>query len=128
MTKVVGFGGVFFKAQDTEALRAWYSAHLGVEFDEWGSVSFRFEERSAAGRDVYMVFSPFKADTNYFAPSQSPFMFNFRVDGLDKMLEKLADEGVEILPDRADEEGCGRFGWIMDPEGNKIELWEPPLK
>ncbi|WP_339863915.1 VOC family protein [Paremcibacter congregatus] len=127
MTKVVGFGGVFFKAQDPEALRAWYTTHLGLEFDTWGSVSFRFPEASPAGRDVYAVWSPFKADTEYFSPSKGSFMFNFRVDDLDGMLDKLIAEGVEVLPDRVDEDGCGRFGWAVDLEGNKIEFWQPPL-
>ena len=126
--KVTGFGGIFFKSKDTAALRAWYEKHLGLTFDQWGSISFRFEETSPAGRDAYMVFSPFKADTDYFAPSTSPFMFNFRVDDLDQMLDKLAADGVEVMPDRSDEKGCGRFGWIMDLDGNKVELWEPPVK
>jgi len=128
VTKVVGFGGIFFKAKDPAALRAWYAKHLGLEFDPWGSISFRFEATSPAGRDVYAVFSPFKDDTEYFAPSSAPFMFNFRVDDLDAILAELRRDGVEVLPDLADEEGCGRFGWIIDIEGNKIELWEPPVK
>ena len=128
MTRVVGLGGVFFKAENTEKLRAWYEKHLGLKFDQWGSISFQSEESSPAGREAYTVFSPFKAETKYFNPSKSTFMFNFRVDDLDAMLDKLAAEGVEIMPDREDEEGIGRFGWIMDLEGNKIELWEPPMK
>ncbi len=128
MTRVVGFGGIFFKSPDTEKLISWYKKHPGIEFDEWGGVSFRSGEVSPAGRDVYVVFSPFKDDTEYFSPSKTPFMFNFRVDDLDDLMEKLEQEGVDILPDRADEEGCGRFAWVIDPDGNKIELWEPPMK
>lgn len=128
MTKVTGLGGVFFKSKDPDALRAWYEKHLGLKFDDWGSISFRFEETSPGGRDVCAVWGPFPQDTKYFDPSPSPFMFNFRVDDLEAMLDKLIAEGVEVLPEREADEVCGRFAWILDGEGHKVELWEPPLK
>ncbi len=128
MTKVIGIGGFFFKSKNPDALRAWYEKHLGLEFDDWGSVSFRFEETSPAGRDVYAVWGPFQADTRYFDPSPSSFMFNFRVDDLDAMLEKLEGDGVTVLPELEEDESCGRFAWVLDCDSNKIELWEPPLK
>lgn len=124
--RVTGIGGVFFKAHHRKHLLAWYARHLGLPVEnEWGGCVF---DRRVAGRPRrtnYTVWSAFDADTDYFGPSRKPFMINFRVPNLDRLLGELAKEGVWIDPKREDSE-FGRFAWIMDCEGNRIELWEPP--
>jgi predicted enzyme related to lactoylglutathione lyase len=123
MPKVLGVGGVFFKSQDPAATSEWYGRVLGLEFHEWGGVVF--DPSVAAGHaGAGTVFSPFKADTTYFEPSDREFMINLMVDDLDGMLARCAQHGVvpvKTFPDEAN----GRFAHIMDPEGRKIELWEP---
>ncbi len=122
MSKVIGLGGLFFRSADPAACREWYGRVLGMPFDEWGMVFT--PDAAAAHPGAATVFSPFAADTDYFAPSDKEFMFNLMVDDLDGMLARCAEQGVEpvkIMPD----EGMGRFAHIMDPEGRKIELWEP---
>lgn len=123
MKKVVGIGGVFFRCEDPAAMREWYRDKLGLPADENGAV-FRWR-RHDNDRPGYTVWSPFDDDTDYFDPSDSDFMFNFIVDDLDGMLEQLRAAGVEVVGDVQEFE-YGRFGWILDPDGNKIELWEPP--
>jgi predicted enzyme related to lactoylglutathione lyase len=123
MAKVLGIGGLFFKSADGDALRAWYGRVLGLEFADWGGVVFT-PDAAAAHPGSGSVFSPFKADTDHFAPSDKEFMFNLMVDDLAAMLARCKAEGVEpvkVFPDEAN----GRFAHIMDPEGRKIELWEP---
>jgi predicted enzyme related to lactoylglutathione lyase len=123
---VLGIGGIFFKAQDPEKLAAWYKEHLGLEVEEFGGVIFREPKSSdASARQSYLTWSPFPADTDYFAPSTKPFMINFRVADLDQLLAKLRAEGVTV-DEKADKSEFGYFGWAMDCEGNRIELWEPP--
>jgi len=128
MKHVLGIGGIFFKANDPEKLAAWYQEHLGLDVEEYGGVTFREEAGggSAPKRQSYATWAPFAADTEYFAPSEKPFMINFRVADLDTLLSKLRAEGVTV-DDRAEKSEFGYFGWAMDPEGNRIELWEPPL-
>ncbi len=123
MAKVTGLGGVFFKAKDPKELGEWYQAHLGLE-PEQGPVFFRWRERTtdAPGTTVWALF---KKESDYFGSRDASFMLNYRVDNLDAILEKLAGEGVTIDPKREDGQ-YGRFAWITDPEGNRIELWEPP--
>lgn len=117
MAKVLGLGGVFFKAEDPAAVRDWYKRVLGFETHDWGGAIFKHPK-------VGMVnWSPFPADTKYFAPSDAPFMINFIVDDMDGVLAKAAAEGVE--PTGRQDEEYGRFAWLMDPAGVKIELWEP---
>ncbi|HZP65228.1 MAG TPA: VOC family protein [Rudaea sp.] len=123
MAGVIGFGGVFFKARDPEALGAWYAKHLKIQLAGFGGA--KFLEDSA--RPGCIVWTPFKETTNYFAPSDKPFMINFRVDDLHALLAELRGAGVQVDA-RVDESDFGRFGWIMDPEGNRVELWEPPAK
>jgi len=118
MARVLGIGGIFFKAQDGQAVGEWYRRVLGVETSEWGGAMFRHPERG------YQVWSPFKVDTQYFEPSMAPFMVNLIVDDLDGVLQKAAAEGVEPVG-RDDSDANGRFAWLMDPAGVKIELWEP---
>lgn len=123
MKRVTGLGGVFFKCQDPEKTKKWYEKHLGIESDQYGT---KFEWRSSDNppKKCYTVWSPFSDKTQYFSPSEKPYMFNYRVENLEKLLEVLKDEGVEIVGEIEKYE-YGKFGWIMDPEGNKIELWEP---
>lgn len=124
MAKVTGVGGIFFKARDLDSLRNWYQDYLGVPFDKEGGWSFFWRELNQPQHVGRTVWGPFPAETTYFDPSQSRFMFNFRVDDLDELLEQLRRAGVPV-EERIEEYEYGRFGWIMDPEGNKIELWEP---
>lgn len=127
MARVIGIGGVFFKARDGAALREWYTRVLGMELFDWGGTFFT-PEAAAKTPGAGTVWSPFGADTDYFAPSTKEFMFNFMVDNLDAMLARCKQHGVEPVKTFPDEAN-GRFAHIMDPEGNKIELWEPkPMK
>jgi predicted enzyme related to lactoylglutathione lyase len=129
MKYVQGIGGIFFKAKDPEKLGAWYREHLGLEVEEYGGVTFREEAQPDGGspaRQAYTVWSPFASDTDYFGPGSQSFMINFRVSDLDGLLAKLRAEGVTV-DDRAEKSDFGYFGWATDPEGNRIELWEPPL-
>lgn len=125
MKRVTGIGGIFFKSEDPGKLRAWYGKHLGFNITEWGSTFQWIEpDKSDANQTARTEWSPFANDTNYFAPSEKPFMFNYRVENLTELLKILHDEGVTIVGEM-EEFPYGKFAWIMDPEGNKIELWEP---
>lgn len=119
---VLGIGGLFFKSKDPAALLQWYKDVIGLELQSWGGVVIR-PEAMAAHPGAATVFSPFKQDTTYFAPSTKDFMINFAVDDLDAILASCAKHGVEakILP----EEPNGKFAHISDPEGTRIELWQP---
>jgi predicted enzyme related to lactoylglutathione lyase len=118
VAQVLGIGGVFFKAEDPKAVSAWYARVLGFAASEWGGVVFT---PPAGGQQVW---SPFKADTDYMAPSDAPFMVNLVVDDIDGVLARAAAEGVEPVG-RNDDDPNGRFAWLMDPAGVKIELWQP---
>jgi len=118
MAKAVGFGGVFLKARDPKALGQWYAEHLGIPSQDGGSLAFEGPE--SAGMTV---FAHFPADTKYFGEGTQQVMINFRVDDLDGLLKKLEAAGVRIDPKRDDHE-YGKFAWIWDPEGNRVELWE----
>jgi predicted enzyme related to lactoylglutathione lyase len=120
MARAVGFGGVFLKARDPETLSAWYAKHLGIP--EQGGGSLAFDGPESLGMTV---FSHFPADTGYFGKGPQQAMINFRVDHLDQLLAQLAGEGIPVDPKREDHP-YGRFAWIEDPEGNRVELWEPP--
>jgi glyoxylase I family protein len=117
--RVQGIGGVFFRARDPQSLARWYEQHLGIPIEEWGGSAMRAE----AG-DV-TVWSPFRDDTEYFGPGGQQLMVNYRVSDLDAMLEQLRAAGVRVDDNRHEDEN-GRFGWAVDPEGNRIELWQPP--
>jgi predicted enzyme related to lactoylglutathione lyase len=123
--RVTGIGGIFFKAQDHESLKAWYGKHLGFDIKPWGA-AFEWVDPSREDGRGQTVWSIFKADSDYFKPSEKPCMFNYRVADLHALLALLREEGVQVLG-QIEESEYGKFGWIMDPEGNKIELWEPPL-
>lgn len=120
MKRVIGIGGIFFKANDPQMLAAWYEKHLGIQFGGKTYTDFQFRERE----NGWTAFSFFAADTQYFDPSAKEFMFNLRVENLDDLLIALRNEGVRVFDEREDGE-YGKFGWILDPENNKIELWEP---
>jgi predicted enzyme related to lactoylglutathione lyase len=123
MAKILGLGGLFFKSADGEKLRDWYGNVLGIAFESWGGTVF-LPQDAAAHPGAGTVFSPFAADSDYFAPSDKEFMFNLMVDDLDGILARCAEHGVEpILTMRG--EANGDFAHIMDPEGRKIELWQP---
>jgi len=116
---VLGIGGVFFKARDPIALAAWYREHLGVPAAD-GATYAPFVEQAGT-----TVWATFPADTHYFAPSTAPFMLNYRVSDLDAMLTQLRAAGVTV-EDKVEQSEFGRFGWAIDPEGNRFELWQPP--
>jgi predicted enzyme related to lactoylglutathione lyase len=125
MEKVTGIGGVFFKSKDPKATQAWYAERLGVPVHAGGVMMFEWEDPQHPKREGQTVLAPFADDTKYFSPSTSPYMINFRVRDLDAMLTQLRAAGVTV-DDKVEESEFGRFGWIMDPDGNRIELWQPP--
>lgn len=125
MKRVIGIGGVFFKSKDPVALRAWYQQHLGIDSEKWGAMfQWNTDEIRTQGKDFATAWNPFPEDTAYYTPSAKPFMINYIVADLKALVEALQTEGVEFVGDVQDDE-YGKFAWIMDPEGNKIELWEP---
>ena len=117
MARVTGLGGIFYKVADTAATQAWYQENLGVG-GEYGAM-FPFKKDDPEG---FTLLSPFKADSDYFAPNEQPFMINLRVDDLDGMIAELEPKGIAILG-RQDED-YGRFAWILDPDGVKVELYQ----
>ena len=119
--RVTGIGGFFFKSKDPEKIKTWYNKHLGLNTDEYGA-SFKWKDEE--GKKCSTQWSPFKETTTYFQPSKKQFMMNFRVENLVELLAALKEEGVAIVGE-IEEYEYGKFGWILDPEGNKIELWEP---
>ncbi len=124
MARVTGIGGVFFKSTgDNKALAAWYAKHLGMTPEVWGGVVLRWPDDKAGDKGA-TVWHVAERDTKWFAPSGASFMINYRVDDLDGLLANLRAAGIEILkgPDADDN---GKFAWIVDPDGNKVELWEP---
>lgn len=124
MAKVTGIGGVFFKSKgDPAALAAWYQKHLGLPLEPWGGAILRWPDDRAGDQGV-TVWTVAKSDTTWFAPSDAPFMINYRVDDMDGLLANLRSAGVEILKGPESVEN-GKFAWIVDPDGNKVELWEP---
>lgn len=120
MKRVIGIGGVFIKADNPKALAEWYEKHLGIEFGGKVYSDFQFREKEKG----WTAFSFFDAQTKYFEPSAKQFMLNFRVENLDELLKALREEGVHVF-DETEDGDYGKFGWILDPEGNKIELWQP---
>jgi predicted enzyme related to lactoylglutathione lyase len=120
MERVTGIGGVFFKARDPRALAAWYRQHLGIPID--ANQTYGMLASAAAGEPT--VWSAFPETTQYFEPSSAPFMINYRVRDLDAMLNQLRAAGVTV-DDKVEDYDYGRFGWAIDPEGNRFELWEP---
>lgn len=126
MAKITGIGGVFFKSRgDSAALAAWYQKHLGMQLESFGGAILRWPDDKAEDQGL-TVWHIAEKESQWFSPSDSPFMINYRVDNLDEMLAQLRAGEVEVIggPELVEN---GKFAWIMDPEGNKIELWEPML-
>lgn len=124
MKRVTGIGGIFFHAKDPVTLRAWYQRHLGIDVLPWGGAAFTWtgdDGKPAGGTTIWSVSA---ADDSHFAPGTA-FMINYRVDDLAALLQALRDEGCQVL-DKLDDSEYGKFGWVIDPEGNKVELWQPP--
>ena len=125
MAKVIGLGGLFFLCKDVDATRAWYTRVLGVEIDEYGGASFSQADAAAQfPKGARTIWAPFKAESDYFKPSDSDFMMNLMVDDLDAMIEQIKAEGVDLEGDPMTE-SYGKFAWVMDPDGRKVELWQP---
>src|SRR5262245_37955944 len=125
--RVTGLGGVFFKAKDKQRLIAWYRDRLGLDLQGWGGTVFALRHLNSPDQNGSTNWSIFDEKSKYFDPSRASFMINYRVDDLDAVLAALRAEGVEVDPNVQDSE-FGKFGWIMDPEGNRIELWQPPAE
>ncbi len=122
--RVTGIGGIFFRSKDPKALRSWYRDHLGIDAGDYGK-TFEWRESDDAAKLGHTVWNPFPEKTDYFDPSAKELMVNYRVEDLHALLDVLRKEGVEVVGEMQEEE-YGKFGWVMDPEGNKVELWEPP--
>ena|SRR5437867_13153242 len=125
MKRVTGIGGIFFKAKDPVALRSWYKKHLGIDVQEWGGAAFTWTDDSGKPTAGTTIWSIGGSDVDDFAPSASSFMVNYRVADLHGLLQALRNEGCKVL-EKTDDSEYGKFGWVMDPEGNKVELWQPP--
>ena len=125
MKRVTGIGGVFFHAKDPVALRAWYQKHLGIDVQEWGGTAFRWADLEGKPMMGTTIWTVGDAKSDYYAPSKSSFMINYRVADLESLVQALRDEGCNVL-EKVDDSEYGKFGWVMDSEGNKVELWEPP--
>jgi len=124
MARVTGIGGVFFRAREPDALMQWYVEHLGLELQDWGGALFFWKDdeavQSSAGVTVWRA----SDDDEWFAPSTAGLIINYRVDDIDELLQQLAEAGIDPI-EGPNEEFNGAFAWIVDPEGNKVELWEP---
>jgi catechol 2,3-dioxygenase-like lactoylglutathione lyase family enzyme len=121
--RILGIGGIFFKSANRQQMREWYGKHLGLA-DKGGGFMMPWREKDNPEKEHVTVWTVFPANTKYFEPSQATFMVNYIVDDMDALLDRLQKEGVKIDPKRQDED-YGRFAWIYDPDGNKIELWQP---
>jgi predicted enzyme related to lactoylglutathione lyase len=125
MKRVTGIGGIFFKAKDAPALQAWYNRHLGIDVQPWGGASFKWaasEGKPTGGTTVWLI-AP--ETSGQFAPSNASFMINYRVEDLHALVAALNAEGCSVL-DKIEESEYGKFAHVIDPEGNKVELWQPP--
>ena len=125
MQRVTGIGGIFFKAKDPVALRAWYQSHLGIDVQAWGGAAFRWTDADGKPTTGTTIWTVSDGAGDYFAPSTSTFMINYRVADLHALVAVLRAEGCNVM-DKTEESEYGKFGWVIDPEGNKVELWEPP--
>jgi predicted enzyme related to lactoylglutathione lyase len=126
MKRVTGIGGIFFHSPDPVALRVWYKEHLGIDVQDWGGTAFTWTDsagKPTAGSTIWTVGD---ATSNGFAPSTASFMVNYRVADLHALVKVLKAEGCNVL-DKIDDSEYGKFAWVIDPDGNKVELWEPPV-
>ena len=125
MNRVTGIGGIFFKAKDAPGMQAWYKRHLGIDVQPWGGTAFTWTDsdgKPAGGTTIWSI-APEKSDQ--FAPSTAPFMINYRVEDVQALVAALRSEGCDVL-DPIDDSEFGKFAWVIDPEGNKVELRQPP--
>jgi predicted enzyme related to lactoylglutathione lyase len=125
MKRVTGIGGIFFNAKDPVALRAWYQKHLGIDVQDWGGTAFTWTDDDGKPTKGTTIWSVGDATGDHFAPGKASFMINYRVADLAALLALLRQEGCNVL-EKTDDSEYGKFGWVMDPEGNKVELWQPP--
>ena len=125
MKRVTGIGGIFFKAKDAPALQAWYKRHLAIDVQDWGGTAFTWTDSAGTPTGGTTIWSVAPEDSKQFAPSKAPFMVNYRVEDLHGLVAALKAEGCNVL-DRIDDSEYGKFAWVIDPEGNKVELWQPP--
>jgi len=125
MRRVTGIGGIFFNARDPMSLRAWYHEHLGLAVQEWGGAALRWTDAEGTPIAGTTIWSINDAGGDHFAPSKSSFMVNYRVENIHALVAALKAEGCNVL-EKIDESEYGKFAWVIDPEGNKVELWEPP--
>ena len=125
MRRVTGVGGIFFKAKDAPALQAWYRRHLGIDVQDWGGAAFQWTDAEGRPTGGTTIWSVGDAEQASFAPGVASFMVNYRVADLHGLVAELRREGCHVL-DRIDESEYGKFAWVIDPEGNKVELWQPP--
>ncbi|MGH6933031.1 MAG: GFA family protein [Dongiaceae bacterium] len=124
MARITGIGGIFFKSRDPDRLRAWYREHLGIESQPGNGAIFPWRPVDRLTETGYTVWSPFPHDTRYFEPGTASFMINYRVDDLDALLARLRAKGAAI-DGKIEHHDQGRFAWVIDPDGNRVELWEP---
>jgi predicted enzyme related to lactoylglutathione lyase len=125
MRRVTGIGGIFFKAKDPKAMQAWYKRHLGIDVQDWGGAAFSWADADGKPTGGTTAWCIMPSEGDAFAPTKAPFVVNYRVADLHALLKALREEGCNVL-DKTDDSEYGKFGWVMDPEGNKVELWEPP--
>jgi predicted enzyme related to lactoylglutathione lyase len=125
--RVLGVGGVFFRSADPDRLAKWYQQALGVVTEAWGTTHGTSFSPEAMPANSFTVWSTFASDTEYFGDPRQSYMINLVVDNLDAALENVRAAGGDVIPEK-EEHDYGRFGWIVDPDGNRVELWEPPEK
>ena len=125
MKRVTGIGDIFFKAKDAPALQEWYKQHLGIDVQNWGGTAFTWTDADGNPTGGMTVWSVAPETSNQFAPSNASFMINYRVEDLYAVVAALKAEGCNVL-DKIDDSDYGKFAWVIDPEGNKVELWQPP--
>lgn len=125
MKRVTGIGGIFFKAKNAPELQAWYKRHLGIDVQGWGGTAFNWTDSDGNPTGGTTIWPVGSEQGEQFAPSDSSFMINYSVDDLLALIKVLKEEGCNVL-DKIDDSEYGKFAWVIDPEGNKIELWQPP--
>ena len=125
MKRVTGIGGIFFKAKDPATLRDWYKRHLAIDVQVWGGAAFTWTDSDGKPTGGTTIWSVSPEESKQFAPSTASFMINYRVEDLHALVAALKAEGCNVL-DKVDDSEYGKFGWVIDPEGNKVELWQPP--
>ena len=126
MRRVTGIGGIFLKAKDAPALRAWYKRHLGIDVQAWGGAAFDWTDADGKPTGGTTAWSVVPEDSDQFAPGKASFMVNYRVEDLLALVAALKAEGCHVL-DKIDDSEYGKFAWVIDLEGNKVELWQPPV-